>query len=106
MKKEEILQKSREENAAAYMDEGEWALRLREDSLALGFGLVLAMLLLGIKVYRGQSAADMLTMITGISAAGFIFRAGKSRKKSDRIFAALCTALALFYFIKFLMGTP
>ena len=45
MDKDEILQKSREENAAAFMDERERNLRLREDSFALGCGLLLALAL-------------------------------------------------------------
>ena len=43
MDKEEILQKSRTENAAGYMDERERGLRLQEDSFALGCGLLLAL---------------------------------------------------------------
>ena len=74
MDKDEILQKSREENAAAFMDERERNLRLREDSFALG-----------------------------MSAAGFLFRCVKSRKKSDIFWASLCTLLALFYLCRFFM---
>ena len=44
MNKDDILAKSRAENAAAYMDERERGLRLREDSFALGCGLLLALI--------------------------------------------------------------
>ncbi len=101
MDKDEILQKSREENAAAFMDERERNLRLREDSFALGCGLLLALFL--VKVARGQPAADLLALITGMSAAGFLFRCVKSRKKSDIFWASLCTLLALFYLCRFFM---
>lgn len=104
MDREEILQKSREENAAGYMDERERGLRLREDSFALGCGLALALLLFIVKIQREQPAADLLALITGMSASGFIFRCVKNRKKSDAVWAVLCTLLALFYLCRFFMG--
>ena len=85
MDKEEILQKSRKENAAGYMDERERELHLREDSVSLGFGLLLA-------------------LVTGMSAAGFIFRCIKDRKKSNIFWASLCTLLMLFYLYRFFVG--
>ncbi|MCI9445666.1 MAG: hypothetical protein HFF69_13360 [Oscillospiraceae bacterium] len=104
MNKDDILAKSRAENKAAFMDERERELRLREDSFAFGFMLLLAFVLLIIKFSRGQPAADILTMITGMSAAGFAYRTAKNRKKSDIVFTALCTALTALYFVKFLSG--
>lgn len=104
MNKEEILQKSRAENAAGYMDERERGLRLREDSVSLGFGLLLAIILFIAKIARGQPANDLLALVTGMSAAGFVFRCAKNRKKSDVIWAALCTLLMLFYLCCFFMG--
>ena len=85
MDKDEILQKSREENAAAFMDERERNLRLREDSFALGCGLLLALALFLVKVARGQPAADLLALITGMSAAGFLFRCVKSGVMDDKL---------------------
>lgn len=104
MNREEILQKSREEQKSAYLDERERGLRLREDAAAYGFGLALALVLLVIKICRGQPAADILTMITSMSAAGFAYVAVKNRKRSDAVFAVLCSALAVFYFVRFLLG--
>lgn len=104
MNREEILKKSREENAAGYMDERERGLRLREDSAAYGFGLALSLVLFIIKICRGQSAADLLTVITGMSASGFAYMAVKKRKKSDAVFAVLSALLMLFYLIRFLLG--
>jgi hypothetical protein len=104
MEKEEILQKIREENASAYMDERERSLRLREDSFALGIGLLLALVLFIVKVFRGQPAADLLSLITGMSAAGFVFRCVKNRKKADIFWACLCTLLTLLYLWRFFMG--
>lgn len=104
MDKEEILQKSRAENAAGYMDERERGLRLREDSVSLGFGLLLAIILFIAKIVRNQPANDLLALVTGMSAAGFIFRCVKRRKKSDIFWASLCTLLALFYLWQFFMG--
>lgn len=104
MNREEILRKSRSENESAYMDERERGLRLREDSAAYGFGLILALVLFIIKICRGQPAADILTMITGMSAAGFIYMAAKNRRKSDVVFSILCAVLTVFYFVSFLLG--
>lgn len=104
MDKDDILAKSRAENAAGYMDEREKSLRLREDSVSLGFGLLLAIILFVVKIVRGQPAADLLALVTGMSAAGFIFRCAKNRKKSDIIWASLCTLLTLFYLCHFFMG--
>lgn len=104
MDKEEILQKSRAENAAGYMDERERGLRLREDSVSLGFGLLLAIILFIAKIVRNQPASDLLALVTGMSAAGFIFRCVKCRRKSDIFWASLCTLLALFYLWQFFMG--
>ena len=92
MDKEEILQKSREENAAGYMDER--------------IGEAAALVLFGVKISRGQPAADILTLVTGMSAAGFFYRVVKNRKKSDVFWAVLCTVLALFYLCRFFVGVP
>ena len=97
MNKDDILAKSRAENAAGYMDE-------REDSVSLGFGLLLAIILFIVKIVRNQPAGDLLALVTGMSAAGFIFRCVKCRKKSDIFWASLCTLLALFYLWQFFMG--
>lgn len=105
MDREEILRKSRAENASAFMDERERDLRLREDSLSLGAGLLLALAMFGIKIMRGLPASDMLVMITGMSASGFICRAVQKKKTSDIVFAVLCTLLALFYFYRFWVGS-
>ena len=106
MNKDDILAKSRAENAAAYMDERERGLRLREDSAAFGFGLLLCLALFAVKVLRGQNASDIL--VTGMSAAGFIYRLikAKSRKKSDIFWASLCTLLTLFFLYRFFVGAP
>ena len=104
MDREEILQKSREENAAAFMDERERGLRLREDSFALGCGLALVLLLFVVKIQREQPAADLLALVTGMSASGFIFRCVKTRKRSDILWAVLCTLLAVFYLCRFFAG--
>ena len=104
MDKEEILQKSRTENAAGYMDERERGLRLQEDSFALGCGLLLAIILFIVKILRDQPAADLLVLVTGMSAAGFLFRCVKRRRKSDVFWASLCTLLALFYLYRFFSG--
>lgn len=104
MDKEEILQKSRAENAAGYMDERERGLHLREDSVSLGFGLLLAVILFIVKIARGEPANDLLALVTGMSAAGFIFRCVKNRKRSDIFWAFLCTLLALLYLWGFFTG--
>ena len=104
MNKEEILQKSREENAAGFMDERERGLRLREDSVSLGFGLLLAIILFIVKIARGQPANDLLALVTGMSTAGFIFRCVKCRKRSDIFWVSLCSLLTLFYLYRFFTG--
>ena len=58
MDKDEILQKSREENAAAFMDERERNLRLREDSFALGCGLLLALAFLWVIRRSGSEGGE------------------------------------------------
>ena len=78
--------------------------RGREQAMVrLVSGLLLALALFLVKVARGQPAADLLALITGMSAAGFLFRCVKSRKKSDIFWASLCTLLALFYLCRFFM---
>lgn len=104
MEKEEILEKSRKENAAGFMDERERELSLREDSISLGAGILLGLLLFGVKIYRGQPVNDLLALATGMSAAGFIYRFMKNRKKSYLIWSVLCTLLALSYLYRFLAG--
>lgn len=104
MEKEEILEKSRKENAAGFMDERERELSLREDSISLGAGLLLAILLFCVKIYRGQPVNDLLALVTGMSAAGFIYRFVKNRKKSDLVWSVLCTLLALSYLYRFFAG--
>ena len=108
MNKDDILAKSRAENAAAYMDERERGLRLREDSAAFGFGLLLCLALFAVKVLRAQNASDILALLTGLSAAGIIYRLikAKSRKKSDIFWASLCTLLTLFFLYRFFVGAP
>ncbi|MCI9213938.1 MAG: hypothetical protein HFF75_01555 [Oscillospiraceae bacterium] len=108
MNKDDILAKSRAEHAAAYMDERERELRLREDSAAFGFGLLLGLVLFTVKVFRGQNASDILALVTGMSAAGFFYRLikVKSRKKFDILWASLCTLMTLFFLYRFFAGAP
>ena len=51
-----------------------------------------------------KAAADLLVLVTGMSAAGFLFRCVKRRRKSDVFWASLCTLLALFYLYRFFAG--
>ena len=97
MNKDDILAKSRAENAARYMDE-------RERDLRLLLGLVL----FTVKVLRGQNASDILALVTGMSAAGFFYRLikAKSRKKFDICWASLCTLMTLFFLYRFFVGAP
>ena len=108
MNKDDILAKSRAENAARYMDERERDLRLREDSAAFGFGLLLGLVLFTVKILRGQNASDILALVTGMSAAGFFYRLikAKSRKKFDICWASLCTLMTLFFLYRFFGGAP
>ena len=83
-------------------------LRLREDSAAFGFGLLLGLVLFTVKILRGQNASDILALVTGMSAAGFFYRLikAKSRKKFDICWASLCTLMTLFFLYRFFVGAP
>ena len=107
MNKDDILAKSRAENAARYMDERERDLRLREDSAAFGFGLLLGLVLFTVKILRGQNASDILALVTGMRAEGFFYRLvkAKGRKKFDVCWATLCPQMTLFLLSLFLLDS-
>lgn len=106
MDKDEILKKSRAENFSGALDERARENLLREDSAAYGFGLLLALVLFITKILRGQTASDILALVTGMSASGFLYRLvkWKSRRKFDIFWAVLSTLLTVFYLYRFFMG--
>lgn len=90
MNREEILEKSRQENQGR--DERERSVQIQGDSFSLLFVFGLGLILAAWKQVHGLPAADVLSMCWMSCAASRIYRLAQRRSASDM--AALLVLLA------------
>lgn len=102
MDKEEILQKSRQENQ--YGDEGEKAMRVKRDSVG-GWGFILlGMVIMAVKLCRMESPADIISLFFCSSGLSFVYEGVKGKKKTQLFFGIFFLLCSAYFFYKFLVG--
>ncbi len=102
MNREEILAKSKKENI--YGDEREKEVRTKRDAFSLWGLIVLGLIITGIKLFRVESPADILSILFCTSGMGFVYEGVKLKKKWGTISGIVLLLLSVYYFYKFCMG--
>lgn len=102
MDKEEILARSKKENV--YGDEREKAVRMKRDAFG-GWGFtILGIVIMFIKIFHGDSAADIISILFCTSGLSFTYEGIKLRKKGTAVCGIVLLLCAVYYFYRFCMG--
>lgn len=102
MNKDEILAKSRAENAGG--DEREKKLRVHRDAFMAWGPILLGFAMMVIKLCKGQSPADIISMLFGMVAMAELYNAIQTRKKLHIILSIAYFLLTGYYFYRFCAG--
>ena len=92
MDKDEILSKHKNENR--FGDEREKTIRTRRDAFSL-WGV------LGLKIWQGQSPADLVSLFFCMSGLAFVYEGVQLRQKRCLIPGVVLLALAAWFFYEF-----
>lgn len=102
MNKEEILAKSKKENA--YGDEREKEVRTKRDAFG-GWGFtILGIIIMFIKIFHDDPAYDILSILFITSGLAFTYEGIKLQKKWTAACGIVLLLSAAYYFYKFCMG--
>lgn len=102
MDKEEILARSKKENV--YGDEREKAVRTKRDAFG-GWGFtILGIVIMFIKIFHGDPAADILSILFCTSGLSFTYEGIKLRKKVTVVCGIVLLLCAVYFFYRFCMG--
>lgn len=102
MNKDEILKKSVKENSM--LDERDKHIRTHRDAFSMWGVIVLGLIMMGIKIYHGQSPNDILSLFFGMVATAALYMAVKTKKLLHIIITIVFSALTLYYFYCFYVG--
>lgn len=102
MNKEEILSKSKKENI--YGDEREKRIRMNRDVFSAWGVIVLGIIMMIMKLFRGHSPADIISLFFCMSGMGFIYEGVKLKKRVQIAAGIVFLLLAAYYFYKFCKG--
>lgn len=102
MNREEILAKARRENA--YGDEREKKIRIHRDAFSCWGVIILGTIMMGVKLIRMESPADIISLLFCMSATASLYEAIKTKKKLHIIITVFLFLLTLYFFYKFCVG--
>lgn len=102
MDKDEILKKSVKENSM--LDERDKYIRTHRDAFSMWGIIVLGLIMMGLKVYHGQSPNDLFSLLFGMVATASLYMAAKTKKLLHIILTIAFSALTLYYFYRFYVG--
>lgn len=102
MNKEDVLAKSKKENI--YGDEREREVRTKRDAFA-GWGFtVLGIIIMIIKIFHGDSASDIISILFCTSGLAFTYEGMKLQKKWTAICGIVLLLFSTYYFYRFCVG--
>lgn len=102
MNKEDVLAKSKKENI--YGDEREREVRTKRDAFA-GWGFtVLGIIIMIIKIFHGDSASDIISILFCTSGLAFTYEGMKLQKKWTAICGIVLLLFSAYYFYRFCVG--
>lgn len=99
MNKEEILEKSRQENKGR--DERERSIQIQGESFSLLFVLALGLVLVVWKRFHGLPIADVMSMFWVSCAANRLYRLAQRRSVSDIMTLLLSLAFLAYNLVQF-----
>ena len=102
MNKNEILAKSRKENLNG--DEREKNIRLCRDAFSVWGLLILGFIIMIMKVWQGQSPADIVSLFFCVSGIGFAYEGIRVKSKWHTAAGIVLILSAVYFFYKFYMG--
>ena len=103
LSREEILEKSRQENRKG--DERERTIRVEGESLSLLFTLLMGLILLFWKRAHGLPHEDVMCMFWTACVANRIYRLTRRRDTSDIVTLLISLAFLVWYLVKFFQMT-
>lgn len=102
MNKEEILRRSQQENANG--DERVQKIRVDRDAFSVWAVELVGAALMAVKLARGQSPADIVSIFFAMAGAAFAYEGGKLKSKSRLIAGGVLLALGAYFFYRFCAG--
>lgn len=99
LSREEILEKSRQENRKG--DERERTIRMEGESFSLLFTLLMGLILLFWKRAHGLPHEDVMCMFWTACVANRIYRLTRRRDTSDIVTLLISLAFLVWYLVKF-----
>ena len=99
LSREEILEKSRQENRKG--DERERTIRMEGESFSLLFTLLMGLILLFWKRAHGLPHEDVLCMFWTACVANRVYRLTRRRDTSDIVTLLISLAFLVWYLVKF-----
>ena len=103
LSREEILEKSRQENRKG--DERERTIRMEGESFSLLFTLLMGLILLFWKRAHGLPDEDVMCMFWTACVANRIYRLTRRRDTSDIVTLLISLAFLVWYLVKFFQMT-
>ena len=103
LSREEILEKSRQENRKG--DERERTIRMEGESFSLLFTLLMGLILLFWKRAHGLPHEDVMCMFWTACVANRIYRLTRRRDTSDIVTLLISLAFLVWYLVKFFQMT-
>lgn len=101
MNKEEVLARSKKENI--YGDEREKEVRTKRDAFG-GWGFtILGIVIMFIKIFHGDSASDIISILFCTSGLAFTYEGIKLKKKGTVICGIVLLIFAIYFFCRFCM---
>lgn len=103
LSREEILEKSRQENRKG--DERERTIRMEGESFSLLFTLLMGLILLFWKRAHGLPHEDVMCMFWTACVANRVYRLTRRRDTSDIVTLLISLAFLVWYLVKFFQMT-
>ena len=103
LSREEILEKSRQENRKG--DERERTIRVEGESFSLLFALLMGLVLLFWKRTHGLPDEDVMCMFWTACVANRVYRLAQRRSTSDLVTLLICLVLLIWNLVKFFQMT-
>ena len=100
--KEEILAKVKQENFLG--DEREKEIRTKREAFSLWGLIILGCTIMILKLVKGQSPVDIISLLAGTSGLAFVYEGIKLKKKFSLFFGGILLVFSIYYFYKFCVG--
>lgn len=101
MNREQILAKAKKENYLG--DECEREIRLKRNIFSLLGFMILGIIIIGVKLSRGESVADIEALLLCTSGSGFLYEGIKLKQIYSIVTGSVLLLITIYLFYKFYM---